>query len=121
MRFMSRPAGFHRPTIGISALLLLAIGAALEVWWSSDAMQPWIAACIRVGSVLAVLWLAYPQVSRVPAWLIAVGIGLVFVALAFARKPQVLILATIVLFVVMRLRAFAPAVDRKNAGRPSRK
>ena len=107
---MAAPARFHRPTIGVLALLLIAGGAAMQVWLPTDESQPWIAACWRVGPVMALLWLAHPQLARVPAWLILVGIALLFLALVFARQPRVLVMAAAVLLVIMRLRPRGAAV-----------
>ncbi len=57
--------------IGAMSLVLLLLGVA--VWWH-PLPWPWYeslkAACFRLGPFLAVLWLAYPQVRKLPVWLL---------------------------------------------------
>jgi hypothetical protein len=48
---------------------------AAVVLWIWPLQQSWYemlwAACCRLGPFMAVLWLAYPEVERLPAWLLA--------------------------------------------------
>lgn len=79
----------HRPTVGILALLLLATGAATE-WLVplDDDLIP--GACLRVGIVLAALWLALPNMNRFPRWqLVGLALGL----LAVLRWPKLILFA----------------------------
>ena len=81
----------HRPSVGILALVLLTTGTAL---WTcgdnSDTTAAWVAACWRIGLALAALWLALPDMKRVPIWLLA---GLLFLALVVARNPRIMLIA----------------------------
>jgi len=57
--------------IGVLALILLTTGVA--VWWHPIPGawgQSVKAACFRLGPFLAVLWLAYPQVCKLPVWIL---------------------------------------------------
>ncbi len=55
----------HRPTVGVFALVLLVIGAtALLVVDDSYTRQNVAGACLRIGAVLAALWLALPELQR---------------------------------------------------------
>jgi hypothetical protein len=76
----------RRHTIGIIAVVLLLGAVALGIWPLETAWHgPLWAACCRLGPCLGALWLAYPQVKRLPAWLV-VGITLLVVLLAV--KPR---------------------------------
>jgi hypothetical protein len=107
----------HRPTIGIITLVLWAGAAVLWVWQDQiEHGEAWLGACVKVGSVMAALWLAHPQVSRWPAWLVAAGAGVLLVALLF-RQPRVLLVAMGVLFIVLRLRPTAEKHPHRQAAR----
>ena len=99
-----KPVRLHRPTIGAVAVLLLLGSVALAVWYPSEASQLWMSACLRVGLVMGLLWLAYPQLSQLRPWLIAVIVAIVFAGLLLARQPRVLLIAVAILVVIMRFR-----------------
>ena len=66
-------------------------------------------ACLRVGSVMAILWFALPQLTRVPWWLIALAVaGLVLAT----RWPKLLLAMAALLFVIWLLRPRAPKAAR---------
>ncbi len=99
----------RRHVIGILALLLLL--GAVACWmraWGRDCPQL-EAACWRVGALLAVLWLAYDEVHRLPAWLFGV-VPVLLVILALRPRwflfflPLLLLLA----FVWPRSRTTSP-------------
>ena len=73
-----------RHSVGAIGLLMLLAGALL--YWQGADNQLWSSLAIRVGSLLAVIWLAWDSVAalrgRVPAPLIALaGVGLLAVAM----------------------------------------
>lgn len=81
----------HRPSVGILALVLLTTGTALWTFGdNTDTTSAWVAACWRIGLALAALWLALPDMKRVPIWLLA---GLLFGALVVARNPRIMLIA----------------------------
>lgn len=70
--------------VGFIALGLLVGGAALSVLPSaqSDAQfSLWQGACVRVGVVMAALWLALPSIQHENRYARAMGMGLVGVIL----------------------------------------
>lgn len=77
----------HRAAIGILTIGLLGLAAAWPVLKpESDGTLP--LACLRVAIVLAALWLAFPQASRLPPWKVAA----VVVPLAiFAIRPKLIL------------------------------
>ena len=105
-----RQLAIPRSSIGIGALLLLAVGGWLTLSPSACAAQAWPDACLKTGIVLAVVWLAYPQVARIPTWALLAGLGALAGVLLLARQPRVLLLAVAVMFIVSRLRP--PRVGR---------
>jgi len=69
----------RRHAVGLLAVFLLILGVGL---WLADAQQWLEFACLRVGALLAVWWVAYPDLRRLPAWLlVAAPVVLVLVAL----------------------------------------
>jgi hypothetical protein len=93
----------RRTMIGIIALALLAIGAIL-FFVPGDQAYAWMGACLRVGPVMCLLWLAWPQLSRIHPWLIFAALAATVVLLIFAKNPRIWAIALLILLVVARLR-----------------
>ncbi|MEX2112760.1 MAG: hypothetical protein WD845_06210 [Pirellulales bacterium] len=73
----------QRHALGVLAIVLLAVGVA--TYGRQDTAVA--GACLRIGAVLALLWLAMPQLRDVPAWLLgALGVVLLIVL----RWPKLL-------------------------------
>jgi hypothetical protein len=87
---------WRRTTLGLLALTLL-IGW-IQCWiWSpeSNAGREWHTLCARFGPLLAILWLAYPEVQRIPRWfwlLIPIALFLII------KFPKMILLGIPVLF-----------------------
>ena len=100
----------HRPSVGLIAVALLAGAAACYLFGvGSDALE---SAFWRVGIVMALLWLALPDLLRVRHkfwWFAFVGALLVAV-----MKPRLLPLALVfcVVFAILRPRS-AKSSNRK--------
>ena len=95
----------HRPTIGVIALVLLATALVLALWpFSDSSTQQFESACWRIGAVMAALWLAHPQLKRLPRWALP---ALLVLILVIARWPRMLALAIAILlaFAFLRPRA----------------
>ena len=61
---------WRRHAIGIFAVVLLATGAIVPyVLEESPGTIDLKATCFRIGPLLAVIWLAYEQLKRIPVWL----------------------------------------------------
>lgn len=92
----------QRPAIGIIALVLLFAGAGLYFGGGgSQAALTWAAGCLRIGMVMAVTWLAHPQLSRLPLWFFGLLLACV---VAVALRPKLLIAAVVVLIAAVILR-----------------
>lgn len=103
----------NRTLVGCLAVGCLASGGLLVLFVPNDASQMWSGAFIRVGVVLAALWIALPTRTReaawarVPLWKVAsIGVGLLLIVRS--RIPlQLLIPAGIiigVLWILLRPR-----------------
>jgi hypothetical protein len=70
---------------------------------------------MRVGLVLAVLWLALPELQRLPPWWAAAIAGVLIV---LTRFPRYFVGAVIVavLLVILRPRMQSPEGKRRRAG-----
>ena len=65
--------------------------------------------CLRIGAVLGILWLAWPQLRQIPIWLVGViGVALLVVL----RYPKLLWAALPLSFVLWLLR---PRTPRRSA------
>ncbi len=94
----------RRHLIGVIALVLLSGSGILLLWpQTGGSHQVVLAACMRIGAVMAALWLAYPQLSQLPQWLFAVALGVVLVA-AIRPRPQILLMAVPVVILIVLLR-----------------
>jgi hypothetical protein len=86
----------HRPTVGLIALLLLALSGVVPLFSSESAWHP---ACLRVGLLMGAFWLAMPALQGVrPIW-VSLGLAVAIVGLIVATKHpfQTALLAMIVL------------------------
>lgn len=97
----------HRPTVGILALVLILIGGVLYFFGpQSERYQEWIGGTLRIGLVLGALWLALPQLRRLPRWMVPVIFAL---CLVLALRPRLFlvafVLALVIAFVRPRTRA----------------
>jgi len=62
----------RRHTIGILALLLLGVASGLWLWGAAGDYWQVGPFCWRLGAVLGVWWLAYPDLARWPRYVILV-------------------------------------------------
>lgn len=105
-----------RTKVGILALLLLAAGIGLSLYPDGGAeIVTWASGCRRVGLVLAVLWLALPDLQRLPVWYAVAAVGVLIV---LARFPRYFLGAVIVavLVLLLRPRMRAPDGGRRKPG-----
>ncbi len=100
----------RRHPIGIIAVVLLCGAAVLWLWPPVEGGYPALEAAFwRVGAVMALLWLAYPDLHRLPAWLWGV-LPLLFILLAL--RPRWFIYLIPVLLAIGILRSWKRAERR---------
>jgi len=92
--------------IGTIAIALLATALALSLGIGGEqAAETWTGAFLRVGLVLAGVWLALPQLRSLPPWATILGMGLLLV---LARWPRYFIVALVVAALVALIRPRQP-------------
>ncbi len=78
----------RRVTIGIIGWVLLIVGIFIFFYGPHDDTWTMLCgACVRVGLIMLALWLAFPQVSRVPPWIY--GCSLVALIVVAARPKWI--------------------------------
>ena len=70
-----------------------------------DWYLPLMSACARLGPCMAVLWIAYPDVKRLPAWLWPT-IPLLLAILAY--KPRLFLIALPIVILMLIVRPKGP-------------
>ncbi len=102
----------RRRIIGILAIVSLAVTVVLSLMPAGhgyEGIEPFTS---RLGAVMAVWWLAYPDLRRLPPWML-VGI-LIMLVLMMWRPGKFLLLFIPVLIVLAILR---PRWGRRKSGR----
>ena len=98
----------RRIAIGIIAIVLFVGAGYFHVQPPEGAFWTQLeAACWRVGALMAVIWLAYPEVARLPAW----ALGMVpILGLVLALRPKYLLIAVPI---VIAMAILKPKVRRR--------
>jgi hypothetical protein len=91
----------RRHIVGSLAAVLLAGALVLQFLPQHEHLEPIWASCWRLGALLAVWWLAWPDLQRLPGWLLAV---FPLLAIILWRVPKLFLLAVPALIVVALLR-----------------
>jgi hypothetical protein len=95
----------HRHLIGIIAMVLLA--SVLGGWfWKPTGYEAVMGACGRVGILMALFWVAYHDLQRIPAWLLA-AVPVLLILLAIKPKWFLVLLPLVLLvaFLFPRIKA----------------
>lgn len=101
----SERSSLRRLLAGLIGLVLLFIAGVLFVTDSGEQSQLWMSSCLRVGSVLCLLWLAWPQLARLHPWLILGGLFALIAVLALGKGQfRILLIAVAILVVMARVR-----------------
>lgn len=97
----------HRPTVGLIAVALFAGAAILYLIGGNDSdHQAFAGAFVRVGAIMAVLWLALPAAQRMRnPWLLGVWIvGAIVLVMRPKLFPWVLLVGVVLYFLRPRRR-----------------
>jgi hypothetical protein len=79
---------WRRHLLGIVAGALLLGGVGLWIWPPESTQLALLhGVCIKAGLTLGMLWLALPQVERLPPWLV---VTVLLAALVVIIRPQIL-------------------------------
>ena len=103
----------RRHAIGMISITLL-LGAVWFLIWPPDgaAAQQLETACRRVGLLMGALWLAYPQLYRLPNWLWT-ALPVLVVILAFRPRWLLLAVPLIIVLAILKPRLGARKNPRK--------
>lgn len=94
----------RRHLIGILALFLLLGAAIFWIWPPEGSFQTGLeATCWRAGALASVLWLAYSDVHRLPAWF-WISLPLLVIVLAKWPKRFVYVVPVIIALAVLKPR-----------------
>ncbi len=108
---------YRRLILGLISIALLATGAILYfIQPASQGLDVFGAACVRVGVAMSALWLAYPDLQRIPVWMS--GALLVVVAIVAVNPKLFSRLIVVVLVVYLAFWMLRPRVRKAQADRP---
>ncbi len=87
----------RRHLIGILAIMSLACAVGLWMWPFAGS-EPYQSGSLRLGAVLAAMWLAFADVRRIPTWALLAAPVVLFLLVRFPRQlllaiPAILVLA----------------------------
>ncbi|MEX0792185.1 MAG: hypothetical protein WD045_03560 [Pirellulaceae bacterium] len=92
--------------------LLIAAGFYIAGGETAIRVPEMQGALFKVGLVMAAIWLAYPNLKRLPAWL-AVGCCVGAILIAIHRRLALFVIPLLVLAWFLRPRNTPPAKPRK--------
>jgi hypothetical protein len=102
-----RPAttDFRRPLLGILAIIFALGAIGCWIWPPSAGVGlEWQAACWRFAPILAVLWLAYDELQRIPKWLwIALPIAIIIIV-KWPTKTLLLGVPLVIVLALLKMR-----------------
>ena len=101
----------RRHVIGAISLVLLAVAAVCCVWPPAEGYQQLEGFCSRLGAIMAVWWLAYNDLRRLPVWLLS---GLPVVVIVLAKWPRYIFFVIPVLLVLAVLKPRFGAKKRQG-------
>ncbi len=100
---LSRQELMRRHILGIIAMAFLLGAAALWLWSPGEKFALLQGAAWRVGIFLAVWWLAYPDVDRLPGWLL-LALPPLLAVIVFRPKLMLLVIPALIVLAVVRPR-----------------
>lgn len=105
----------RRHIIGFFAILLLIGSGLYLIYPEYGETTPLLkAACFRMAPVLILLWLAYPELERMPWWIWIIVPG-TLVVLAWRPRLIPIALPLLILFGILRPRK-AKNLQQSNSG-----
>ena len=100
----------RRHVLGILALILLGLGGYFYYFPRPGGTQQFIhASCIRLGMILLAIWLAYPEIRRIPRWMYRV---LLLAAGVVIVQPKAIVIILPALLIIWLLRPRSPDGNR---------
>lgn len=103
----------HRPTLGIVTLIVFAIGIGFLVAGDGHQSEFISNACLRMGILLGVLWLALPDASRPRNVWLLLALGVTAVLMAFHRRLIPVGICVVLLLAVLTPKRRPPERERR--------
>lgn len=102
----------RRHAVGLLAIVLLLTAGVLYLRGetTTESAEQLLAAAFRMGVLLSLLWVAYPELSRLRPW---VALSIVAASFVVLRWPRLLIPVALVLIAMAILRP-----RNRRGGRP---
>jgi hypothetical protein len=95
---------YRKTIIGLLAITFLLGGVGCFFWPPSSGFGlEWKAACWRFAPIMAILWLAYDDLKRVPRWLLVV-LPIAVIVLVRWPKLALLCLPLLAIFAMLKIR-----------------
>jgi hypothetical protein len=110
----------RRHALGVLALVFLTAAVVLWLNQGGDQSQALLGFCSRLGLILGVLWMAFPQVQNLPTRLpTRLVLALVLGGLIVVARPRVLALVAVIVALIAGLE-FAGRLMRNPPARGRR-
>jgi hypothetical protein len=100
----------QRVILGVGAVLSLLVAVAVHFWWPQA--EATSAFCWRSAAVLAAAWLAYPDVQRLPNWLL-VTVPVVLIVLVRWPRLLLVLLPLLIVWAILH-RVMQPGGRKRN-------
>ncbi|WP_131282559.1 hypothetical protein [Blastopirellula marina] len=112
-----------RTKIGIVAIVCCLIGAGMFLFdVKGTSLEHFQGALIKVGGVFAMLWLAYPEIVKLPVWL-SLSIILIAIVTAVAssvwKKAALIAIPLLIVLWMLRPPPASKATTKKRVNRSS--
>ena len=113
----------RRNAVGVCGIVFFVAGVLLYLFGPNrDSYAMAAGSGVRIGLVLGAIWLAYPQLSRVPWWIVRVGLVAVLLVAALPRPMLARAAVGVVVPLLIALWLLRPRPPKPRvAGRPRRK
>jgi hypothetical protein len=93
----------RRHILGLLAMAFLLGAAASWLWSPAEKYALLQGVACRVGIFLSVWWLAYPDVDRLPGWLL-LALPALLAVVVFRPKVMLLVIPALIVLAVLRPR-----------------
>jgi hypothetical protein len=109
--------GWRRHALGVLAIALLSGAAVFWFFPPEGNLQLVEAACLRMGPVAAIFWIAWRELSRLPPWLVFLVPVVAALLVLRVRWQYVLIAVPLVIVLwILKPRAGPGAKPREKSG-----
>ncbi|MEX2139888.1 MAG: hypothetical protein WD894_11545 [Pirellulales bacterium] len=108
----------RRHIVGVLAIVMLLAGGVMYFAGYDEGNAFFLqAAFLRVGAVLATLWIAHPELSRMRPWMVILFVA-ALVGVVFVRRLLVPLLIVALLIAILRPRNKTGRQGDKETRRP---